>query len=165
MSNVMNSAVLGSIADLSTDVFFLAGMLLVLIVWGFTQGREVLVSTLLALYPAMLVTSHFPYEYLVSMTGAYARLLVFVVTVGAIFFIVRKRLSTSFFVSGVWRMVEASVFSVAVLGLFSTALYHVVDLGTVYQFSSLLDTLFLSSTAHIAWLVGPLICIPLVIRS
>jgi hypothetical protein len=165
MLNDITSTALTTVGSTANDVLGLIGFCVLLIVWGAMQGREVLIATLFSLYPSMLITTYFPYQYLTGMPKAYARLLVFVFALAAIYVVVRRQLMSSFFMGGVWKWVEVFVLALCVVGVFGTALYHSVNIGTLYTFSPLFNTLFLSPIMHIAWLAGPLLCVPLVVRS
>lgn len=165
MFDDISTNALSTLGNTSTDVIVVVVAVVVFVVWGFMKGREVLLGTLFALYPAMLVTAYFPYQIMGGMAIATMRLLVFLVAVVAVFFVIRRQLSSSFFVSGINRWIEVIVLAFCVVGVMGVALYHTVDIGTVYAFSPLFDTLFLSPYTHIAWLAGPLLCVPLVIRS
>lgn len=165
MLNNITSTALTTVGSTSTDVLSLIGFCVVLIVWGAIQGREVLLASLFALYPAMLVTQYFPYSYLASMSSVSARLAVFVITFGVGQFIIRRQLQSSYFLGGPWKLVEVLALSLCVAGVTGVALYHSVNLGTMYAFSPLFNTLFLSPIAHIAWLAGSLLAVPLIVRS
>jgi hypothetical protein len=157
MLNDITTTALATVGNTSTDVLSAIVLCVLLIVWGAMQGREVLLATLFGLYPAMLITNYFPYQYLTGMTKTSARLLVFVVALAIVFFVIRRQLMSSFFMGGMWRWVEVLVLALCVVGVLGTALYHSVNIGTIYTFSPLFNTLFLSPVMHIAWLAGALV--------
>jgi hypothetical protein len=164
MLNDITTTAMTTVGSTAHDVLGAIALCVVLAVWGFMQGREVLLALLFGLYPAMMLTQYAPYIYLGG-TSASARIGVFVVTLIISMISIRRQLQSSYFLGGMWKWIEVAVLAVCVTGVIGVALYHHVDIGTLYVFSSLFDALFLSPLNHAAWLAVPLVVVPLVIRS
>ncbi len=165
MFDDITTTAIDTVGSTSTDVLGLVLLCVALMVWGRVKGRSVLLATLFALYPAMLITKYVPYEYVPSMAGASGRLTVFGVTLLVAFLTLRRYLTHTFFFGGLYRWIELLMLSGAVAGVTGVALYHHVDIGTLYTFSGLFDQLFLSPEAHIGWLAAGLLIPPILVRA
>ncbi len=159
--------VLEAIGSLSSDVLLLGGALTLCVALGLTKGKDTLLALLLALYPAVVVTGECPFYGRLggSMGGVLEPMVVFLVTWVAVFFIIQNYIHSMYPASGFWRLVEIVVLSLGAVGLCVAALYHVVGIERIHDFSSLIDTLVAAPAAWAAWIVAPLMSIPLFVRS
>jgi hypothetical protein len=149
----------------SIDVIVMGLVVVVCSIVGFVRGRALLLALLFALYPAMLLTEHAPRAVLdLVVAGAYGRLSIFLAVLVGATYVLHRHVSRTFFLSTMWRWLEAVVLSLCVVGLGMTALYHSVNILTAFTFSPLADTLFLSPWAHALWLFAPLGALPLAVR-
>jgi hypothetical protein len=165
MFGTITTTALDTVGSTSTDVIGLVLLCIALLTWGRIKGRSVLIALLFALYPAMLITTHLPYTQIPSITGAPGRLVVFALSLAVGFIALRRYLTHTFFFGGLYRWFELGILSVVLAGVTGVALYHHVDIGTLYTFSNLFDQLFLSPVAHIAWLAAGLLVTPLFVRG
>jgi len=174
---VYNSAMLDSISmgflsdvgKISMDILCVFGLLALLTTLGMVRGKNVVLQLLLSMYPAALVAVFFPFYNnlkvgLIATSSVFPPLLIFLVSVAIFFFSFRTFIDSKHRLRSFWRFVEMVVLSSMVVGLFFSVLYHVVGFENYYNFSHVLDTLFVSPEAMFVWIVAPVACVPLFVR-
>ncbi len=162
--------IMHTLSDVSADVLGVFGVVVLFVALGLAKGKDVLLVLLFSLYPALLITSYFPfYDALVIGGGdisvAFEKLVVFVFSAVVVIVIMRGYINSGYQGSSFWRTVEVFVLSVMSVGLFISALYHVVHIEELYNFSFVFDTLFAPAGAFFVWLILPLLSIPMFIRA
>ena len=164
----------GNVVDLvsgiSGDVFGVLGLIVLLVAFGLSKGKDNLIVMMIALYPSALITEYFPFYNQISigsgsLGNVFPSLLIFTVVAVATFFVFRNYVDTNYQHHGFWRAVEIISLSLANVGLTIAFLYHIVGIEAYYNFSFVFDTLFASNLAMFTWLLLPIVSIPLFIRA
>ena len=163
-------SVVNLVSGVSADVFGVVGFIILLTALGLSKGKDNLIVMMLSIYPAALITEHFPYYDSMSLgSGTLANvlgpLLIFIIVTVTSFFIFKNYIDTNYQHHSFWRFVEVIILAIANIGLFITVLYHIVGIESFYNFSFVFDSLFTSNLAMLFWLVLPIISIPLFIRA
>jgi len=157
-----------SLMSVSMDAIMVLSVLALATSAALTRGKEVLLTVLVALYPATMITELFPHYGRVSVSMAqsdtYERLAVFLVATLLIFLILRKYLRSTFQLRAIWRFIESFMLGVSITGLFFAALFNVVHIETIYDFSVVFYMLFATPAALFGWLLVPIVSIPLFVR-
>jgi hypothetical protein len=166
------TSVLGYVSSFSADILVVGGLLAFMFGLGVVRGKDTLITLLLALYPAALLTLAFPYYDLMGFStgkggaaGVPDKLLVFVVTCVALFFILRGYVNCRYQQQAFWRFVELTALAVGAAGLTAAALCHVVGIEQYHPLVPLLHAVFASGMAWFLWLLAPLAAIPLFVRT
>jgi hypothetical protein len=121
-----------------------------------------LVATLVSIYIAMFLYRELPFIKTIGPAGLSAvgvlvsHLIVFVVIFILLEILVSRHISTSAG-AGFGGSLKTLGLSVGILGLVIIVLYHFIPIGTIYNFPSIIDTLFASDIAFLCWLVAPLL--------
>ncbi len=162
------SSIRTSLTSVGVDIFGVLSLLALATAAALTRGKDVLLTILVALYPAALITQTFPYYGRVSLelanSDTYERLIVLLISSIIIFTVMRKYLKSTFQLRVVWRFVEALVLAVSITGLFLAVLFNVVNIATLYSFSVVFYALFATPVALFGWLLVPIVSIPLFVR-
>jgi hypothetical protein len=168
MFTTFSSDIISYAASVSIDIFGVVGVVALLVSVGLSRGKEVLVTVLLSLYPAALVTLFFPwYTLLRSSTNGgptLTKLMVFSVCVVVGYLILHTYVRRSYRASGAWGFVEVLVLALGSTGLALAVLYHIVGIENYYNFSSVIDVVMSSSYALFLWLVAPLLSMSLIFK-
>lgn len=163
-------SVLALIGGISGDVFGVLGLIVLLVAFGLSKGKDNLIVMMISIYPAALITEYFPFYSQISigsgpLGNVLPSLFVFSVVAVATFFIFRNYIDTNYQHHGFWRAVEIISLSLANVGLTIAILYHIVGIEAYYNFSVVFDGLFVSNLAMFFWLLLPIVSIPLFIRA
>ena len=169
MFNETTSSVVSSLSNISADIFGVLGVIILLVALGLTYGKKTLLVVLLSLYPTALVTHFFPfYGGIPFVTGTiplkFEPLMLFILSLVGSIFTIKNYIDTSYQIHSFWRFVEIISLSVTASGLGIALLYHIVEIDNFYNFSTILNSLFESSTALWLWLIAPLASISLFVR-
>jgi hypothetical protein len=161
---------LSSVGKISTDIFVVVGLIVLLVTIGLTQGKNMLLVFLVSLYPAALVAVFFPYYDLIKIGSLKSsevseHLTVFLVSFLVFFSIFRTFIGARHQFHTFWRFIEVFILAVTVVGLFFALLYHVVKIESYYNFSYMFDLVFITKTSLFIWLVSPLVSFPLFVRG
>jgi len=165
----MEANVITYVSAISSDVFAMLSGVVLLVALGLSKGRHILLSLVFAFYPAVLLTTYFPFYGMLpidSVTSAaeMERLALFFLVTLFCFFVIRPYVRVGYRHRGFWGLIETVALSLTLVGFVIAALYHVVGFDSYYGFSGLADTLFASSTAWLLWQFAPIASILLFVR-
>ncbi len=150
------SSVVGTVLSLSTDIFVIVGIFTALFVWGAWKGQRGLATLTISLFVAIAVFKAFPYGGVFTL-APYVPLIVFLVLLGAIYFVLMGILSVFSFEGGVGQWIKTALLTFTVMTLIVSITYHVVLIAPIYHWSGAVDFLFKSDQLFFWWLVAPLI--------
>ena len=145
------------------------GFVTLMVAVGMSQGKNALISSLIGVYVATLVTAYFPYYDLIESELGISdikvlKILVFGLFVTGTILSLRKYISNTHQHHLFWRTIEVVVLSIGVVGLTFASLYHVVGIGEHLSFGPMLESLFSSKSSFFFWIIAPIFSFPLFIR-
>lgn len=153
-----------NVLSFSSDAVVILALFAGATAFGLFFGKHKLVSIILTFYPTALIFRSIPYfKKILSTTPltfseAFAQIAVFFAVFIPIYFILSHFISTEFSFSRIRKVIEACLlgFVATVLAIFSS--YHIINLQKIYNFSTGIDSLFLSSTVF-WWLLAPFVAL------
>jgi len=166
MSSATESA-LSLMGSISIDTLAVLLCCALFVTYGTMKGKDKLLVFLFSLYPAVLVTSFFPFYALVGdgVLSRYVPLIVFALSVAGIFYVLKDFVDANYQPNTLWRWIEVITLSVMSVGLCLALMCHSADLHLLYSFSPMFYTAFTSPYALFAWLVAPLASVPLLVKG
>lgn len=159
-----------TLSVVSADMLGAFGVIALFVALGLAKGKDMLLILLFSLYPALLITSYFPFYDVLAIgggdiSGVLERLVVFLLSTVMVVMIMRGYINTGYQGSSFWRAVEVFVLSIMSVGFFISVLYHVVHIEKLYNFSFVFDILFTPSGVFFVWLILPLLSISMFVRA
>lgn len=159
------------LTSISSEVLALGGAVLFLVALGLAKGKGELLALLVALYPAAIVASTFPYWSQMpfrSSVGDDATMnAVVVFGLGTLlgFFVLRGFISGLIRPNSLARTLETLMVALIVTGTGMALAATLLNTTALYPLSPLALMLFSGQVALFWWIVGGLGCLGLIIRN
>lgn len=162
----MDSSIIGSlwqrVTDISTDVFAISLVVIVLFTYGVRTGKRRLISLILSSYVALAAYLYFPYREAAllfrdtPMQLLLSNVLIFAVFLLAAHILIGRFITAEFPFGSGGKWFEATILSLLATALILAIFYHVLSISDVVDFDKNVDVLFASSSSFFWWLILPL---------
>lgn len=161
--NIFQDAV-QNILSASSDAVVIAILVSGFTAYGLFFGKRRLVSAILSLYPTAFIYKLIPFfQEILKQTSAIpqdvlVKLVIFVLIFIPINFVMNHFVSSEFSFSKIRKFVEAGLLGVVATAIAIAFSYQVINISKLYNFSSGIDSLFISGN-FFWWLVASFIAL------
>jgi len=156
--------IIKSVLSFSSDAVIIAILALVFAAYGIFFGKGKLISIILSFYPAVYIFDSIPYfkkiltSAPITFSEALIQILIFLALFIPINFVLRHFIHGEFSSSRIKKVLEAGILGLTATSLVILFTYHGINLQKIYNFSSGIDSLFLSGNIF-WWLLAPFVII------
>jgi hypothetical protein len=142
----------GKIFSVSSDVLIIVVIAIALTAYGLMWGKQKIIALILSLYIGAFIFSFIPF----NITGTLAQVAAFAAITGIMTFLIERMIIADFSFSKIRKFIEAGFLGIAGTMLLMLLSYHLIEIGSLYNFGSGIDILF-SAKYLFWWLVAPLV--------
>lgn len=153
-----------NILSASSDAVIIAILISSFTAYGLFFGKSRLVSAILSLYPTAFIFKIIPFfQEILKQTSAtpqdvLIKLVIFALIFIPIHFVMNHFVSSEFPFSRIRKFIEAGMLGVVATAIVIAFSYQVINISKLYNFSSGIDTLFISGN-FFWWLVASFIAL------
>lgn len=153
-----------NILSASSDAVVIAGLIAGFTAYGLFFGKSRLVTAILSLYPAAFIFKLIPFfQEILKQTSAtpqdvLIKLVIFVLIFIPIHLVMNHFISAEFSFSRIRKFIEAGILGVVATSTVIAFSYQVINISKLYNFSSGIDSLFISGN-FFWWLVASFVAL------
>ncbi len=137
----------------SSDAIIILAIIAIGSAYAYFMGKGRGISLLLSFFPTALIFLYFPF---LKTSEVILQIVVFLVILFAINTVMNRFISSNFPYSKIRTIFEAIVIGILLGGFLLLTSYHLINIDSLYNFSSWTDALFAKNTLFY-WLIAPFI--------
>ncbi len=147
-----------SFAFLTLDLIIIIAIFVAGIFISFMKGEAILARFLLAFYPTTLFYLYLPF---IDLKTSMSQIIGYVAIYAGLYFLLKRNFTTGHSYKTSKRMIDSTILSLGSLVAIMTIYYHIIPLGTLWQFSLPFSKYLISVVPLGVWFIIPAIAVSL----